>query len=80
MSLCILQSAAEANAILCFARCVTRMSPTIFQTLLQASSKVFHHSTSHLLRDCCDFFLYPVLEFLDGSRPRYENVTFEVPP
>ena len=59
---------------------VTQMSPTVSQTLLQSYSKIFHHPTSHLVRDRRDFFLYTYLLFRNGSRRRDENSAFEVPP
>ena len=47
----------SVHAILSFEKYGTQISPTISQTLLQSYSKIFHHPTSHLLRDRCDFFL-----------------------
>ena len=49
------------HAILSFEKYVTQMSSTISQTVLQSYSKIFHHPTSHLLRDRRDFFLYALL-------------------
>jgi len=51
----------SVHAIWTFEKYVTQMSPTISQTLLQSYSKIFHHVTSHLLRDRRDFFLYALL-------------------
>ena len=51
----------SVHAILSSERYVTQMSPTVSETLLQSYSKIFHHPTSHLLRDCRDFFLYALL-------------------
>jgi len=50
-----------------------------FSTLLQSYSKIFHHPTSHLLRDRRDFFLYALLYFRYGSRLTDENSAFEIP-
>jgi hypothetical protein len=54
--------------------------PPPFLTSLQSSSTIFHHPTSNLIQDCCDFFLYSLLQFLHGSSLRDENFTFAIPP
>ena len=48
-------------AVLSFEKYVIQMSPTISQTLFQSYSKIFHHPTSHPLRDRRDFYLYALL-------------------
>jgi hypothetical protein len=51
----------SVHAILSFEKYVTQIPSTISQTLFQSYSKIFHHPTSHLLRDHRDFFLYAFL-------------------
>jgi len=51
----------SGRVILSFENYVTQMSPTLSQTLFQSYSKIFHHPTSHLLRDRRDFFLCALL-------------------
>jgi len=56
------------------------MSPTVSQTLLQSYSKIFHHPTSHLLRDRREFSISALLYFRYFARLRNENSAFEIPP
>jgi len=46
------------RAISCIDKRVFQMSATIPQTLFYSFSKIFHHLSSHLLRDCWDFSLF----------------------
>jgi hypothetical protein len=45
-----------------FKKYVIHLSPTIIsQALRQSYSKIFHHPTSHVLRDLRDSFLYALV-------------------